>query len=113
MIVPPPFRAVDRGCDEPRPARHAGDGGSGDSPPPASHHGEHGRRQGIATSSPQPDQHHKASRQGLLRGDVHRGGGAAGAAEPPAYHAGRERPASDLDRRGFLAEIATPPPKLA
>lgn len=37
----------------------------------------------------------------------------AAAAELPAHHAVRERPASDLDPRGFLGEVATPPPRLA
>ena len=31
----------------------------------------------------------------------------------PAYHASRQRPASDIDRRGYLGEIATPPPRAA
>ena len=36
-----------------------------------------------------------------------------GAAELASYHPARARPASDLDRRGVLAEIATPPPRTA
>jgi len=34
-------------------------------------------------------------------------------ADLPAYHASRERPRSDIDRRGFIAEIATPPPRIS
>ena len=37
----------------------------------------------------------------------------ADAANLPTYHSARERPPSDLERRGFLAETATPPPKPA
>lgn len=37
----------------------------------------------------------------------------SGSPELVQYHLSRARPASDLDRRGFLGEIATPPPKLA
>ena len=36
-----------------------------------------------------------------------------GVEQRASYHSIRERPASDLDRCGFLAEIATPPPRLA
>lgn len=35
----------------------------------------------------------------------------SGAAEPVAYHAPHNRPAPDRFRRGYLGEIATPPPK--
>jgi hypothetical protein len=66
---------------------------------------------GHCDQQPQPDQHHKAADKNccvamciavVVPGDV---------APLRQYHAARERPASDLDRRGFLDEIATPPPK--
>jgi len=79
---------------------------------PASHHGamagpEHCDHQ------PQPDGHHQAADKGCCAAMCIAVVVPAGFAQQAIYHASRERPVSDEDRRGFLSEIATPPPKLA
>jgi len=79
---------------------------------PASHHAA------MATEShcdqqQQPAQHHKAGDKGCCAAMCIAIAIPAPLAGLPLYHAARERPASDNDRRGFLGEIATPPPKFA
>jgi hypothetical protein len=83
-----------------------------EAPTPASHHGAMAKN-GHCDQQPQPTQHHKASDKGCCAAMCVAMVAPTGAAELPSYHAARERPASDNDRRSFLGEIATPPPKLA
>jgi Ni/Co efflux regulator RcnB len=77
---------------------------------PAAHHGEMAG-QSHCDRQPRPDQHHKAAGKDCCVAMCIAVVVPDGVAELPTYHASRERPASDLDRRGFLGEIATPPPK--
>lgn len=77
---------------------------------PASHHGAMAG-QDHCNQQPQPDQHRKAADRDCCVAMCVAVVVPDGAAEFSTYHASRERPASDLDRRGFLGEIATPPPK--
>ena len=79
---------------------------------PAPHHGAIAK-QGHCDEQPQPTQHHKAADKGCCAAMCIAIALPAPLAELPQYHAARQRPASDNDRRGFLGEIATPPPKLA
>ena len=76
----------------------------------ATHHGEMAS-QGHCDQRPQPDQHHKAADKSCCVAMCVAVVAPSGSCELPHYHAARERPASDLDLRGFLGEIATPPPK--
>lgn len=80
---------------------------------PASHHGamaKHG--EGHCDQQPQPTRHHKASDKGCCVAMCVAVVAPSAVAGLSQYHPARERPASDNDRRGFLAEIATPPPRL-
>ena len=79
--------------------------------PPAALHGAmaaHGH-----CDQQQPVQQHKAADKSCCAAMCIAVVVPAAEAELTLYHPQRERPVSDLDRRGFLAEIATPPPKLA
>jgi len=81
---------------------------------PASHHDQMANADGShCDQQPQPNQHHKAADKNCCIAMCVAVVVPAGVVELPMYHAARDRPASDLDRRDFLAEIATPPPKLA
>ncbi|MCL6740945.1 hypothetical protein LZ518_07350 [Sphingomonas sp. RB56-2] len=60
-----------------------------------------------------PDKHHKAADKNCCVAMCIAVVIPANMTELPFYHVSRERPASDLDRRGFLGEIATPPPRSA
>lgn len=79
---------------------------------PASHHGSMAKAAHCDRQS-QPDRHHKAADKSCCAAMCIAVVVPAGHAQAALYHASRERPASDHDRRGFLAEIATPPPRLA
>jgi hypothetical protein len=76
---------------------------------PAPHHEA---MDGHCDEQPQPDQQQKAADKSCCAAMCMGVVLPCGVAELPVYHPSRERPGSDLDRRGFLAEIATPPPKL-
>lgn len=78
---------------------------------PASHHDM--MATGYCDQQPQPSQHHKAVDKSCCAAMCIAVVIPAGVAALPIYHASRQRPASDLDRRGFIGEIATPPPKQA
>ena len=82
---------------------------------PAAHHSD---------AAPMPG--HCEDRGASKQGGTHKAGGGncciatcvavvapAGSAELPAFHPPMLRPASDAHRLGTLAEIATPPPRLA
>lgn len=80
---------------------------------PDSHH-DLVMKQGHCDEQPAPDHHGRAASDkdccvAMCIAVV----APSGAADLPDYHPARARPASDLDRRGFLGEIATPPPRLA
>ncbi len=57
--------------------------------------------------------HHKATDKSCCAAMCIAVVGPTSTGDLPSYHPDRERPVSDLDRRGFLDEIATPPPKFA
>jgi hypothetical protein len=79
--------------------------------PPAALHGAmaaHGH-----CDQQQPVQQHKAADKSCCAAMCIAVVGPTSTADLPSYHPDRERPVSDLDRRGFLDEIATPPPKFA
>ena len=78
---------------------------------PASHHDA--MMAGGHCEQQQPNQHHKAADENCCVAMCIAVVIPASIAELAYYHASRERPVSDLDRRGFLGEIATPPPKRA
>jgi len=81
---------------------------------PAMHHGDMASTGGHCDQQqPQPDPQHKAPDKNCCAAMCIAVVVPFGAPELVQYHPSRERPASDLDRRGFLAEIATPPPKFA
>jgi len=69
--------------------------------------------QGHCDRQSPPDNHHKAADKGCCAAMCIAMVVPDGVAQPSQYHADRERPASDQARRGYLGEIATPPPKLA
>ena len=84
-----------------------------DAATPASHHGQIAGAAHCDRQS-QPDRHHhmaadKSCCAAMCIAVV------VPAGEPglTQYHGLRERPASDQHRRGFLGEIATPPPRIA
>lgn len=79
---------------------------------PATRHGDMAG-QAHCDHQPQPDRHHQAADKNCCAAMCIAVVIPAGTAELAQYHPSRERPASDLDRRGFLGEIATPPPKPA
>jgi len=62
---------------------------------------------------PQPDRHHQSADKSCCAAMCIAAVVPAGAGEVSQFHAARVRPASDLDRRGYLSEIATPPPRLS
>ncbi len=78
---------------------------------PASHHGSMAK-QAHCDQQPRPTQHHKAGDKGCCVAMCVAVVAPSGVAGLSQYHSARERPASDNDRRGFLGEIATPPPRL-
>jgi hypothetical protein len=82
-------------------------------PPAASHHGKMAGQTHCDEQPQQPDPHHKAADKSCCAAMCVGVVVLAGAAELADYHPLRERPVSDLDRRGFLGEIATPPPRAA
>ena len=78
---------------------------------PAAH--QHSMANSGHCEQQKPNQHHKAVDKDCCVAMCIAVVIPAGMAVLAYYHASRERPVSDLDRRGFLGEIATPPPKLA
>lgn len=76
----------------------------------ASHHGQ-SMHQGHCDEQPQPDQHRKSIDKNCCVAMCSAVVAPPGGADLPIFHATRERPASDLQRHGFLGEIATPPPR--
>jgi hypothetical protein len=78
---------------------------------PAAHHGAMAGQE-HCDEQPQPDRHQSAADKSCCVAMCVAVVVPAGVAELAEYHAVRERPASDVGRRGFLGEIATPPPKL-
>jgi Ni/Co efflux regulator RcnB len=78
---------------------------------PTAHHAMPG--EGHCDRQSTPDNHHKAADKSCCAAMCIAMVVPAGVAQPSPYLADRERPASDHDRRGYLGEIATPPPKLA
>jgi hypothetical protein len=81
-------------------------------PTPAGHH-EKMTGQGHCDQQPKPDQHHRTADKGCCAAMCIGVVVPESAAELALYQAERERPTSDQSRRGYLGEIATPPPKLA
>lgn len=79
---------------------------------PASHHGAMAGK-GHCNGQSTPDQRHKAADNSCCAAMCVAVVVPADVAELPKYHASRQQPASDIDRRGFIGEIATPPPRPA
>ena len=79
---------------------------------PPGHHGDMVNR-GHCDQQSQPDQHHKAADKSCCVAMCIAMVIPSGTADLPIYHPARQRLASDLDRHGFLGEIATPPPRAA
>ena len=78
---------------------------------PASH--DQMSMSGHCDQQPQPDRHHKAADKNCCAAMCLAVVVPAGSAELAQFHPPGQRPRSDAGRRGFLAEIATPPPKLS
>jgi hypothetical protein len=87
-----------------------GQGAMAEAAAPTSHHAA---KAGHCDQQSQPDQHHKAADKSCCAAMCLAVVVPHGASDLAPYHPIRERPASELDRRGFLGEIATPPPRLA
>lgn len=78
---------------------------------PAMHHaGKAGRH---CDEQPAPSHHGKAADKNCCAAMCVAVVVPSGLNVAPAYHASRGRPGSDIDRRGYLGEIATPPPRSA
>lgn len=92
-----------------------GDGAAMASSPAASHHGDASAMPGHCDEQPagNQDKSHKAMGGNCCVATCVAVVAPMGAAELPAFHPRTERPTSDADRLGTLAEIATPPPRLA
>lgn len=92
-----------------------GDGAAMASPPATAHHRDASAMSGHCDEQPAPDQDksHKATGSNCCVATCVAVVTPAGAAELAAYHPLTERPTSDADRLGTLAEIATPPPRPA
>ena len=79
---------------------------------PASHHGQMAKSAHCDQQS-QPDQHHKAADKSCCAAMCIAVVVPSGHPQVALYHASRERPASDQDHISYLAELPTPPPRLA
>lgn len=79
---------------------------------PAFHHGQmaHSRH---CDQQPRQDPHQKSANKDCCAAMCIALVVPYGASNLAQYHPARQRPASDLDRRGYLGEIATPPPRLS
>ena len=77
--------------------------------PPSSHHAA--MKSGGDCEQQQPNQHHKAADKDCCVAMCIAVVVPSSIADLPYYQASRKRPASDVQRRGFLGEIATPPPR--
>lgn len=80
---------------------------------PASHHDMTGGESGHCDEQPRPDQPGKAADKSCCAAMCVAVVVPVGAGELADFHPPRERPAPDRFRRGYLGEIATPPPRLA
>lgn len=78
----------------------------------ATHHGDMAGQE-HCDDQPRPDRHQSTADKSCCVAMCVAVVVPAGVAELAQYRAMRERPAADVERRGFLGEIATPPPKLA
>lgn len=82
-------------------------------PAPASNHGDMAK-QGHCDGEPAQDHHGKAADKGCCTTMCMAVAGApAAAVEPLHYGASTLRPGAAPFRRGYLGEIATPPPRLS
>ena len=79
---------------------------------PAAQHGAMAKS-AHCDRQPRPDQHHKAPDKSCCAAMCIAVVVPIGVTELPQYHASQVRPGSDIVRRGYLGEIATPPPRLA
>ena len=79
---------------------------------PASHHGQMAKS-AHCDQQPQPSQHHKAADKSCCAAMCIAVVVPAGHPQVELHHASRERPASDQDHISYLAELPTPPPRLA
>jgi hypothetical protein len=68
---------------------------------------------GHCDQQPRPDQRHKVADKGCCAAMCIAVVAPDRTPDFVRYHPSRERPASESNRRGFLGEIATPPPRLA
>jgi Ni/Co efflux regulator RcnB len=79
---------------------------------PAGHH-QAMAKAGHCPEAPKPSHHHQAEKSCCVAGCMALAALPVPAGEPALHGATRERPEPDQFRRGYLGEIATPPPRLA
>ncbi|WP_294120631.1 hypothetical protein [Sphingomonas sp.] len=79
---------------------------------PASHHGQMAKSAHCDQQS-QPDRHHKAADKNCCAAMCIAVVVPSGEPGIVQYHPSRARPASDQDHISYLAELPTPPPRLA
>jgi len=78
----------------------------------AGHHQAMGNA-GHCPEAPKPSHHQQAEKSCCVAGCMALAALPVPVDEPALHTATRERPAPDHFRRGYLSEIATPPPRLA